>query len=166
MSDRATLISFFEDGDFPTEAQFTDLINSMVNIQDDNPPITLSTTISTGQAKNLFTQEIEIVPAQGANAIARVVAITAKVIFNTTAYTVPGFSRLEIHETNLAGALVSNFQGSFLTVVADSVEQPTPSIPYLVIKEDTALVAAYTVGNPTLGDSPIEIKALVQRIQF
>lgn len=35
MSDRTTLISFFEKGDFPTEGQFTDLINSVPNFDDD-----------------------------------------------------------------------------------------------------------------------------------
>jgi len=166
MSDRATLKTFFESGDFPTSAQFDDLIDSMVNIQDDLPPITFSKTLSTAQIKSLFTTEIEIVPAQGGNTVIRVLAITAKLIFNTTAYTVPGFSRMEIHETNLAGTQLSNFQASFLTVVADSVELPTPNLSFLVLSEDVPLVAAYTVGNPTVGDSPIEIKALVQIIQF
>lgn len=35
MSDRATLKAFFNTGDFPTEAQFADLIDSMPNIDDD-----------------------------------------------------------------------------------------------------------------------------------
>lgn len=166
MSDRATLKTFFETGDFPTEAQFDDLIDSMVNIQDDLPPITFPTTISTAQVKGLFTTEQILVPAQGPDTVIRVLALTAKLIFNTTGYTVPGFSRLEIHETNLAGALVSNFQGSFVTAAGDLVEQPINDLGYIVLSEDVPLVAAYTVGNPTVGDSPIEVKALVQIIQF
>lgn len=166
MSDRATLKTFFEQGDFPTEAQFADLIDQMVNIPDDEPPLTFSTTISTAQVLALFTTPITIVAAQGANTVIRVLAITAKLLFNTTAYTVPGFGRLEIHETNLAGPIISSFQGSFVSAVADVVEQPSPDLSFLVLAEDVPLVAAFTVGNPTVGDSPIEIKALVQLIQF
>lgn len=35
MSDRATLRSFFETNDFPTQAQFADFINSVPNFTDD-----------------------------------------------------------------------------------------------------------------------------------
>lgn len=166
MSDRATLKTFFEQGDFPTEAQFADLIDQMVNIPDDNPPLTFSKTLSTAQIKALFTTAIEIVPAQGTDTVIRVLAITAKLIFNSTAYTIPAFSRLEFHETNLAGSIISNLQSTFVSSGASIVEQPQPNLSFLVLSEDVPLVAAYTVGNPTLGDSTIEIKALVQLIQF
>jgi len=166
MSDRATLKTFFETGDFPTQLQFEDLIDQTVNIADDMPAMTFSRTLTSAEILDLFNTPITIIPAQGANTAVRIIAVTAKLIFGTTAYTIPAFSRLELHEVNLAGSNISNFQATFVSQGADIVEQPSPDLSFLVLSEDIDIVAAYTVGNPTLGDSEIEVKVLAQVIQF
>ena len=130
MSDRATLKTFFETNDFPTEAQFTDLIDQTVNIADDVPPINFKVTLSSAQILTLFTTPVTLVPAQGVKTVIRVIATTAKLVFGATAYTVPAFSRLETHETNLAGTQISFFQGSFISSVASVVEQPSPNLVF------------------------------------
>jgi hypothetical protein len=48
MTDRATLKSYFEQGDVPTQAQFGELIDSVPNLDDDGTPATLGTNTFTG----------------------------------------------------------------------------------------------------------------------
>jgi len=52
VQDRATLKTYFETGDFPTQAQFSDLIDSMLNLSDDISAnadgISSMTDVSTG----------------------------------------------------------------------------------------------------------------------
>jgi len=162
MSDRATLKTFFEQGDFPTEAQFADFIDSVVNILDDVPPVNFKTTITTAQVKALFATEIPVIPAQGANTIVNILSIVDTLDFNTTAYTVPGLSRLEFHETNLAGALIANNQAGFVPSGSTTDEKTVFSGLFTTMSRNVDIVAAYTVGNPTLGDSPIVVNALAQ----
>jgi len=166
MSDKATLKAFFETNDFPTAAQFSDWIDSYGNFIDDESPQLSVITLSIAEILALFATPITLVPAQGANTAVRIIAVTAKLIFGTTAYTVPALSRMEIRETNLAGSLISNFQGSFVQSVATVVAQPSNSIAFLTILENVDIVAAYTSGNPTLGDSTIEIHTLFSVVRF
>jgi len=166
MSDKATLKAFFETNDFPTQVQFADWIDSYGNFIDDESPQLAKVTLSSAQILALFTTPITLVPAQGANTAVRIIGVTAKLIFGATAYTIPAFSRLELHETNLAGSNISNFQAGFVSSVANVVEQPTPDLSFLVLLENVPVVAAYTVGNPTLGDSTIEIHTLYSVVRF
>jgi len=166
MSDRATLKSFFETNDFPTQAQFADLIDQTVNIADDVPPINFKTTLSSAQILALFTTPITLIPAQGLNTVINVISILPRLLFNATAYTIPAFSRLEYHEVNLAGTLIANQGSSFVSSGVSIVERPNIPFSTITLLENVDLVAAYTVGNPTLGNSTIEINVLAQVIQF
>jgi len=166
MSDKATLKSFFETNDFPTAVQFADFIDSYGNFIDDESPQLAIVTLSSAQILALFTTPITIVPAQGANTTVKILSIVAKNIFDTTAYTVPAFSKLEYHEVNLAGTLVSEQAGGFVPSVASVVEQGDNIFAAITLLEDVDLVAAYTLGNPTLGDGTIEIHTLFSVQQF
>ncbi|MEE8153290.1 MAG: hypothetical protein V3T76_09715 [candidate division NC10 bacterium] len=166
MSDKATLKTFFETNDFPTQAQFADWIDSYGNFIDDESPQLSVVTLSAAQILALFTTPVTLIPAQGADTVIQVLRITAKLIFGATAYTIPGFSRLEIHESSLAGQLINNWTGSFVSSGADKAEQPTSALSYLQMTENVPVVAAYSVGNPTLGDSTIELHTLYSVAQF
>lgn len=166
MSDKATLEAFFETNDFPTQAQFADWIDSYGNFIDDEAAQLSKVTVTEAQIKAWFTTEIPLIPAQGANTVVRILSIVAKNIFNTTAYTVPALTRLEVHETDLAGSLIANFQGTFVSSGVDVVEQTTLALPYLVMLEDVPVVAAYTGGNPTLGDGEITIHTRFSVVRF
>lgn len=166
MSNRTTLKTFFQKGDFPTEAQFEDLIDQTVNIENDVPPINFNVTLSSAQILTLFTTPITVIPAQGADTVIQVLSITAKLIFGATAYTIPGFSKLQYHETNLAGSKIAEQQAGFVASVADAIEKAEFEPLYTTMLPDVPVVAANTVGNPTLGDGTIEINLLAQVIQF
>jgi len=166
MSDRATLKTFFEQGDFPTEAQFADLIDQMVNIPDDSPPLAFKTTLSSLQILNLFNTPITVVPAQGADSVIQVLAITAKLVFGATAYTVPFGSKMQYHETNLAGSKVADQTAGFVASGVTLREKAVLEPLYSTMLPNVDLVAAYTVGDPTLGDGTININVLAQIVQF
>jgi len=164
--DRATLEAFFESGDFPTQAQFEDLIESMVNIVDDSPPITFSKSVSSADILDYNGTPIVAIPAQGANTITRPIVIQSKLTFVTTAYTVPAFSKVEYHETNLAGTLIADHLAGYLTAVADRNEAAALVVNAQVLLENVDLVVGNTVGDPTVGDGTIEIKVLATVQQF
>lgn len=166
MDTRALIKTFFEKNDFPTEAQFSAWLDSIPFFLDDEAPQLQITTVTEAQIKAWFTTPITIVPAQGANSSVDILKVTAKNKFNTTAYTIPAFSRLEIHETNLAGADISSFQATFVSSGVSIVEKPTPDLSFLVQSENVDIVSAYTVGNPTLGDGEIELHTLFSVSQF
>ena len=164
--DRATLKAFFESGDFPTEAQFSDFIDSVVNITDDSPPLTFSKSVTDTEIKAYNTTPIIVIPAQGANTITRPIVIQSKLTFVTTAYAIPGGSRVEYHETSLGGTLIASHNAGYLTAVADSNEAAGLEILPQVLLENVDLVVGNTVGDPTLGDGIIEIKVLATVQQF
>jgi len=113
MSDKATLKTFFETNDFPTQAQFADWIDSYGNFIDDEAPQLNIVTVTEAQILAWFTTPVTIVPAQGADSVVDILSIVPKNIFNTTAYTVPAFSVLQYHETNLAGSKIVCFEECF-----------------------------------------------------
>lgn len=164
--DRATLEAFFEQGDFPTESQFADLIESMVNIVDDSPPLTFSTSVSSADILDYNGTPIVVISAQGANTITRPIVIQSKLIFGGTAYAIPGGSRVQYHETSLGGTLIANHNAGYLTAGADSNEAAGLEILPQVLLENVDLVVGNTVGNPTLGNGTIEIKILATVQQF
>ena len=164
--DRATLEAFFESGDFPTESQFADLIESTVNIVDDSPPLTFSKSITSAEILAINTTPQVIIPAQGANSVIRPLVITAQLTFVTSAYAIPLFSKMEYHETSLAGTLIAEQLSGFLTAVATTTEAAALFALAQALLPNTPLVLGNTVGDPTLGDGTLVIKALASIQQF
>ena len=162
--DRATLKAFFESGDFPTEAQFSDFIDSVINIVDDSPPVSVSVTLSSAEILALFSTEIPVIAAQGVGTVIRPLVITSKSVFGGTAYTTPAFSKLEYHETDLAGTLIGDHTDTFVNSGADKVQATGLVTLANDLLENVPLVAVHTVGNPTLGNGTIEVRALFQTI--
>ena len=164
--DRATLEAFFETNDFPSQAQFLDLIDSTVNIVDDSPPLTFSKSVSDADILAYNTTPIIVIPAQGANTIVRPIVIQSKLTFVTTAFTVPPFSKVEYHETNLAGTLIAEHLAGYLASGVTRNEAAGLIVLPQVLLENVDLVVGNTVGDPTLGDGTIEIKVLATVQQF
>lgn len=166
MSDRATLKTFFETGDFPTAAQFADLIDQVVNIIDDEAEQLIITPVSNLEALNWNTTSVPIVPAQGALTVVKVTSIIARIIFATTAYTPAPGSRLEYHESALSGAIVASQQASFITQVVSTIEQASFDPFYQVMLPNLPIVSAMTVADPTLGDSTFSIHTTFKAVKF
>ncbi len=166
MSDKATLKAFFETNDFPTAAQFADWIDSYGNFIDDEAPQLNIVTVTEAQVLAWFTTPITVVPAQGVGKVVDVLSTVAKNIFDTTAYTVPFGSKLQYHETNLAGSLIASMTAGFVASGADLIEKAAPTALFATMLPNVDIVSAYTVGNPTLGDGEIEIHTAYSVRQF
>lgn len=164
--DRAALKAFFETGDKPTQAQFADFIDSNLNLVEDYPILPAIITISSPDILDLFTTPKIIIPAPGTNKVIYVSGLVDFLDFNTIAYTVPAFSKLEFHYTNLAGKDVAANTGTFIDSVADAIERPKFSTVESDITVNAPIVAQYTVGNPTLGNSIIKVFAFYQIIDL
>lgn len=166
MSDRATLRAFFETNDFPTQAEFADLIDQLPNIIDDEATQLTITPVTSVQALAWNTTSIPIVPAQGALSVIKISSIVVQILFNTTAYLPAPASRIEFHESALSGATVAGMQLSFLPQVATTIESALLNPTYFVMLPNLPIISAATVGNPTLGDSTFSIHTHYQVIQF
>jgi len=166
MSDKATLKSFFETNDFPTQAEFADWIDSYGNFIDDEAPQLSIVTITSPQVLALFTTPISLVAAGGAGTYIKPLAITAKLVPAGAFYTVAPGSRLEYHQSALSGALEATQTGPFVPSVATVTETgDIVSLSHNIV-ENVPLVAAMTVGNPTVGNGTIQIHTLYSLQQF
>lgn len=164
--DRAALKEFFETGDKPTQAQFSDFIDSCLNLIDD--PVTQSTiiTISSPEILDLFTTPKIIIPDPGANKLIYITGLVDFLDFNSIAYTVPGFSKLNFYYTDLAGKTVASNTSAFVDSVADRLEKPLISAIETDLTKNAPVVAQYSIGNPTLGNSIIKVFAFYQIIDI
>lgn len=83
---RSTLEAFFETGDKPTQEQFTDLIESCVNIIDDNPILSSVITIPTAQVLTLNSSPITLIESPGANKAIEVTSASSLLTYNSITY--------------------------------------------------------------------------------
>ena len=159
---RADLKTFFETTDEPTEGQFADLIDSMINILDDqggNPADLqfVKISIPTAQVLTLNSSPIIVVPAPGAGFAVQVVSTSYHVLFNTTAYATNTQLRLI---TDTANSAQSDLPGALNKTVDAWSAMPFTTVfgaTLFSIVEDKALQATVASGDPTAGDSDIDM---------
>jgi len=162
MSDRATLKTFFETGDFPTEGQYADFIDSAPNIEDDyndEPAFSrlADVAISSAQILALNSSPVILVAAPGAGFTIMPETVLVQYIFVTTSYT-GDITPVVIVDTANASA----FQ--FFSLLADTVttiKKLTPVTPFGSdidqFPEDKALRITTGASNPLTGDSTIRV---------
>ncbi len=131
-SDRATLKSFFELNDVPTEGQYADFIDSAPNIVDDYgsaPAFTraLKISIAAPDVLTLASSPVTLVPAPGAgfavevirapvriNFVAPVFATNQPLLFTTDTATIPQFNTTNILNSTFSLIRVGTVFTSFL----------------------------------------------------
>ncbi len=166
MSDRATLKSFFETNDFPTQAQFADLIDQTLNIADDGDGAVglkvADVAVSSAELLAINTTPKVIVASAGVNTVIIPLFAIGIYTFVTTAYATGG-QFLGLFQTDETGLNWLNFnQGitPILTLVASVnriVQGTTVQADFLLNK---ALVLTQPVADPTLGDSTFRVIVL------
>lgn len=166
MSDRATLKSFFESGDFPTQAQFGDFIDQTLNIADDGAGAVglrvADVSVSSAELLAIKTTPKIIVAAPGANKVIVPVFALGIYTFVSTAYDTGG-QFLGLFQTDDTGLNWLNFQSGFtpiLTLVASvnrAVLVASSPADFLLNK---ALVLTQPSADPTLGDSTFRVIVL------
>lgn len=166
MSDRATLKTFFEQGDFPTQAQFEDLIDQTLNIADDGDGAVglrvADVAVSSADILAINTTPKVIVAAPGAGKVIVPLFAIGIYTFVTTAYNTGG-QFLGLFQTDDTGLSWLTFNKAFTPIltlgasVNRVVQITTLQADFLLNK---ALVLTQPVADPTLGDSTYRVIVL------
>ena len=170
--DRATLKTFFETNDFPTQAQFDDLLDSVLVFDDDGEGAKnlffTDTSVSVAQLLAVNTTPVVLRAAPGANKVNVPMIMGVKYTFGGTAYATGG-QFLGIFETDETGLLWVSLESGLtpiLTLGADVVRfKPLASTAF-----DSAvnkpLVLTLPVADPTLGNGTLKLKVLGKVMDF
>lgn len=111
-------------------------------------------TLTAAQVKALHTTPITIVPAPGPNSAIIVMGITARLVYNGTAYT--GANNLELRYTGASGAKVTADMGStFLNGTATAYDSVAGVVTELTPAINAPITVSVPVANPGTGNSPI-----------
>lgn len=116
-----------------------------------------SVTLTTAQVLALFTTPVVLVPAPAAGQYIEVLRVSAKLTFNSIAYT--GANALEIRYTDGSGAKVSSDIAAALINSASTRRDSATGAAATQVAA-AAVVAAVPVANPAAGNSPITIDVL------
>lgn len=170
MSDRATLKAFFETGDFPTQAQFTDLIDQLVNIPDDygkfGAPKTVELAISSAQILALNSAPLQLLAAAGAGTAFLPLWVLWQYVFVTTAYATNGIVALkyasagELFVSSVSSMLFAGANRQFAGIILNSV----PAADNIAGNDD--LEVFVPLGNPTLGDGTLNVLMLYHQVDL
>ncbi|HDZ68902.1 MAG TPA: hypothetical protein ENH43_00580 [Phycisphaerales bacterium] len=165
---RALLKTWFETGDTPTQAQFADLLDSYVSINDDlNTSGTIlfeAVTAQVAELKTLNSAPFEIIAAPGAGKYIRVISLEARMVFQAVAYVNNLTPKIAI---DTADDPLFNFQLNWMGNTMDSFIQLSkqaglPDRNQFV--ENKSLQLINTVGDSINGDSLLELFVLYQII--
>ena len=162
---RADLKTFFETTDEPTEGQFADLIDSLVNIVDDlaSAPADVKLAkvpISSAEILALFSTPKVIVSAPGANKAIFVLNAGHKYIFNTTAYLTDFSTNLRYAVSGKIPWRVSHGIDGVITRRIQYNRQLADSATANIISENEDLTLRTDSLNPTTGDGTLIVYAV------
>ena len=172
MSDRATLKSFFNSGDFPTEVQFADWLDSTLVFDDDGTgALNLffpELSISSAQILAINTTPVVIAAAPGANKVNVPMLMGVKYTFGGTAYATGG-QFLGVFETDETGLLWVGLESGLtpiLTLGADVTRIKTISSAAFDSAVNKPLVLTLPLADPTLGNGTLKFKLLYKVMDF
>jgi hypothetical protein len=117
-------------------------------------------TLTTGELLALFTTPKSLVVAQGANTVVEFVSALLAYDYNATVYTVGTAGDLQVKYTDGSGAAASSTRActGFIDQASDQLSMLEKVGGTVVPVANAALVLTLATANPTLGDSPINIR--------
>lgn len=146
---RTALKAFFETGDLPKEIEYIDLIDSMVNILDDEGIQRKKVTVLNTDMDALFTTPKALITAPGAGKLLYVVGFVVKNNFNSVAWEV-GTQDLIIQyatSNNEIGRLLNTFVESGSTIITNGALTDN-----ITMNENEAVEIVLPTANPSAGD--------------
>lgn len=116
--------------------------------------------LTTAELLDLFTTPKSLVAAQGADTVVEFVSALLAYDYNTTVYTVGTAGDLQIKYTDGSGAEASSTRAAtgFIDQASDQLSLLEKVGGTVVPVVNAALVLTCATANPTLGDSPINIR--------
>lgn len=111
--------------------------------------------LSAAQVNALFTTFQPLVTAKGAGTFIRILSISFKSVFNTTAYV--SVNNLEFRYTNASGVKVSADIAAATLAYTSGTRYATVGgvITEIQPADNAAVVVCVPIADPTLGDSPV-----------
>lgn len=161
LQDRATLKTFYETFDKPTQGQFADWLDSVPNIVDDyksTPVYTIAhkQVLSVAQVDNLFATPITILPAPGPNLIAWPLHGMAELKFVTSGWS--GGTTIALQHVGATGAIMQcPFVLGGTQLIRRNFTLLTPFLPSINLFMPNAALQAIANADPVGGDSPAQI---------
>ena len=151
---RTQLKAFFETGDLPKEIEYIDLIDSMVNILDDEGIQRKKITLLNTDIGALFTTPKELIVTPGSGKLIHVVGFVAKNNFNTVAWEIGSQNMIIQYVTsnNEIGRLSNAFVESGSTIITNG--SLTDDI---TMNENEAVEIALPTANPSVGNGNIVV---------
>ena len=116
--------------------------------------------LTTAELLALFTTPKTLIAAQGANTIVEFISAVLAYDYNSTAYTIGTAGNLQVKYTDGSGAAASSTRDTtgFIDQTADKVHLLEKVGGTVIPVVNAALVLTLATANPTLGNSPINIK--------
>lgn len=116
--------------------------------------------LSTAELLALFTTPKSLVAAQGAGTVVEFVSALLAYDYNSTVYTINGSTNLQIKYTDGSGAEASSTRATtgFIDQGTDQLSLLEKIGGTVVPVVNAALVLTCATANPTLGNSPINIR--------
>jgi len=134
----------------------------MVQIIETNAPEMkfVDVTLSTAELLDLFTTPKDLVVAQGADTVVEFVSALLAYDYNSTVYTIGTAGNLQVKYTDGSGAAASTTRActGFIDQASDQLSLLEKVGGTVVPVANAALVLTLATANPTLGDSPINIR--------
>lgn len=158
---RDVLKSYFESGDTPTEAEFIDLIDSLVNYLDDVAYKYKKITVLSDDIKTLGSAPVELVASPGAGKAIELMSWVIRLTYNSAVYTgvilldvkTDSANQVQGNDNEALASTVTRIQkGEIITT--DGGGWPTTDTQIIA---DKALELSTGGGSPASGDSDIDI---------
>jgi len=151
-SDRATLKAFFETGDFPSEGQYADFIDSAPNIDDDynsSPAFDVftKTSLTAAQARNLSSTPQTLVSAGGAGKLIALKWAAVRLNFTAPVFALNSTLNFTFPSANLAQMILTGIFNSTVSTFRNT------RFPTFFLVDQTSLVENEDLILETSADS-------------
>lgn len=166
--DRAALKAFFETGDKPTESQFSDFIDSILNIIDDSPLIKTEITLIPADVLTIFSNPKIVIPAPGPNKYIFVSEFHIFLDFNSIPYSFSE-SGLSLQYTDAAGTFIGLSTGIAFPISGSTKYIYCMVGDYFTFLEpeiNSPIVVTTSDSNPINGNSNFNIVTYHKTIEF
>lgn len=125
-------------------------------------------TVTTGEILALFTTPKQLVAAPGLTYYLEFISMTARLEYNSIAYTVGAGDDLSVKFTGAAGAQVSTVLETtgFLDQTSNQVRQVAPVNGNYTPVENAGIFLHCLNANPGAGNSPLKVRVLYRRRSY
>lgn len=165
---RAALKAFFETGDKPTQAQFSDFIDSVLNYIDDTYlyPHFIKLLIPSADVLTLFSNPVAFIPPPGPGKFIDILAPSIFVDFNSIPYSSYHTVRFIVEDATEYIFYNANILQTNASVIIRSRHRWVGTYPNSQLLANKGIFIDVETGNPKDGNSNITVYAIYNIIEL